>query len=54
MDSWGGHIDPYFKTKFAGKTIKTDVVKYNASSHECFFDQEFWLPVQVPLSSDRF
>lgn len=50
MDNWGS-IDFYVLAKFQGKEVRTDSVK--AQGDICPIMQEWWLPLQWPLSSDR-
>lgn len=50
MDTFGT-IDAFIKGKFNGKTIKTKAV--TARNDICAIEQEFWLPIQWPLASDR-
>ena len=50
MDMFGT-IDAYIKTKFMGKTLKTKAV--TAKNDVAPIEQEFWLPIQWPLASDR-
>ena len=48
----GGGIDAYMFTKYQNKKMKT---KYVTSKGDvCEIAQEWWLPIQWPLSSDRF
>ena len=51
MDTFGT-IDAYIKGKFNGKRIRTKAV--TARNDVCAMEQEFWLPIQWPLASDRF
>lgn len=50
MDTFGT-IDCYIEGKFNGKGYKTTAVK--ARNDICPIEQEFWLPIQWPLASDR-
>ena len=50
MDTFGT-IDAYVITKFGGKEMKTTAV--TAKSDVAAIEQEWWLPIQWPLSSDR-
>lgn len=50
MDTFGT-IDAYIKGKFNGKKIRT--VAVTAKNDLCPIEQEFWLPIQWPLASDR-
>ena len=50
MDTFGT-IDAYIKGKFQGKKIRT--VAVTAKNDVCAIEQEFWLPIQWPLASDR-
>ena len=50
MDTFGT-IDAFIKGKFQGKVIKTEAV--TARNDVCAIEQEFWLPIQWPLASDR-
>ena len=50
MDTWGT-IDAYIKTTFQGKKMKTKTV--TAKNDITLIEQEFWLPIQWPLASDR-
>ena len=50
MDMFGT-IDAYIKTTFHGKKMKTKAV--TAKNDIAPIEQEFWLPIQWPLASDR-
>ena len=50
MDTFGT-IDAYISAKFNGKKIRTKAV--TAKNDVCAIEQEFWLPIQWPLASDR-
>ena len=50
MDTFGT-IDAYITGKFQGKKIRT--VAVTAKNDVCAMEQEFWLPIQWPLASDR-
>ena len=50
MDTFGT-IDAYISGKFQGKKIRTKAVK--ARNDVAAIEQEFWLPIQWPLASDR-
>ena len=50
MDTFGS-IDAYVTGKFQGKKIKTTAV--TAKNDIAALEQEFWLPIQWPLASDR-
>ena len=50
MDTFGT-IDAYITGKFQGKKIRTTAV--TAKNDVCAIEQEFWLPIQWPLASDR-
>jgi len=50
MDTFGT-IDAYIYGKFNGKAIRT--VAVTARKELCAIEQEFWLPIQWPLASDR-
>lgn len=50
MDTFGSN-DAYLKTKYQGKTMKTKPV--TTSKNAAAIAQEWWLPVQWPLASDR-
>ena len=50
MDTFGT-IDAYIKGNFQGKKIRTEAV--TAKNDICPIEQEFWLPIQWPLASDR-
>ena len=51
MDWGSGTIDAYIQSKFMGKLFKTKpaIAKNNVAAIE----QEWWLPIQWPLASDR-
>jgi len=51
MDTFGS-IDAYILAKFQGKKIRTTAV--TAKNDVAAIEQEFWLPIQWPLASDRF
>lgn len=46
-----GTIDAYIMTKFQGKKLKTKAV--TAKNDVAAIEQEYWLPIQWPLASDR-
>ena len=48
----GGGIDAYMWTKYQNKVMKTKPI--TSSSDVAAIAQEWWLPIQWPLSSDRF
>lgn len=48
-----GTIDAYFKTVFLKKKLQTKVVTQSKTTNETPIDQEFWLPIQWPMASDR-
>lgn len=52
MDTWGT-IDAYITMEFFKKKLKTKVVTQKKDPQEGIFDQEFWLPVQWPMATDR-
>ena len=47
-----GTIDAFIEGKFQGKTIKTTAVRAT-NDYIAAIEQEFWLPIQWPLASDR-
>jgi hypothetical protein len=49
----GGTIDAFIETVFFKKKLKTKPVTQSKNTQECLIEQEFWLPVQWPLASDR-
>lgn len=51
MDQFGT-IDAYMQTVYFKKKLRTKAVT-QTKTHECFIEQEFWLPIQWPLASDR-
>ena len=51
MDTFGS-IDAFITGKFNGKKIRTTAV--TAKNDIAAIEQEFWLPIQWPLASDRF
>ena len=51
MDTFLGTIDAYIQTKFQGKKMKTKAV--TAKNDVAAIAQEWWLPIQWPLASDR-
>lgn len=50
----GGTIDAYIQTIYFKKKISTEAVTQSKTTQETLLEQEFWLPVQWPLSTDRF
>jgi hypothetical protein len=48
-----GTIDAYIQTVYLKKKLQTKVVTAT-KSQETFIEQEFWIPIQWPLASDRF
>jgi hypothetical protein len=52
MDTWGT-IDAYVTMDFFKKKLKTKVVTQKKDTNDGIFDQEFWLPVQWPMATDR-
>lgn len=50
MDMFGT-IDAFIQAKFNGKLMKT--VAATAKNDIAAIEQEFWLPIQWPLASDR-
>lgn len=50
MDTFGT-IDALIKGKYQGKKMQTKAVK--AKNDVAAIEQEFWLPIQWPLASDR-
>ncbi len=48
-----GTIDAYIKTEYLKKKLVTEAVTQTKNTHETFIEQEFWLPIQWPLASDR-
>jgi Ca2+-dependent lipid-binding protein len=48
-----GTIDAYIHTVYLKKKLKTKAVTAT-KTQETFIEQEFWLPIQWPLASDRF
>lgn len=51
MDQFGT-IDAYIQTVFFKKKLKTKAVT-QTKSQETFIEQEFWLPIQWPMATDR-
>lgn len=50
MDKWGS-IDAYLKCDYMGKNIKTKAV--TQKDNEVWWNQEIWLPAQMPIVSSR-
>ena len=50
MDTFGS-IDAYIWGQVNGKPIRTNAI--TAKNEKCAIEQEFWLPIQWPLASDR-
>ena len=48
-----GTIDAYIQTVFFKKKLATQAVTQSKNTHETLIEQEFWLPVQWPLATDR-
>lgn len=51
MDQFGT-IDAYVQTTFMKKKLKTKPVT-QTKTQETFIEQEFWLPIQWPMATDR-
>lgn len=46
-------MDVYIEAEYCGRKIKTKTVTTKGKNMECYLMQEMWLPLQVPLTSDR-
>jgi hypothetical protein len=42
-------IDAYLKTEFKGKTFKTKTISQTKGGDAVRWNQEFWLPAQIPV-----
>jgi|LakMenE18May11ns_1017448.scaffolds.fasta_scaffold9928478_4 hypothetical protein len=51
MDWGSGTIDAFIQSKFMGKLFKTKPA--TAKNNVAAIEQEWWLPIQWPLASDR-
>lgn len=51
----GGTIDAFIKTKFQGREMKTDqkTAILDKGINIASIEQEFWLPIQWPMATDR-
>ena len=52
MDTFGT-IDAYLKLEYMGKTLKTEVITQKKGETGVLWDQEMWIPVQLPIVTDR-
>jgi Ca2+-dependent lipid-binding protein len=46
-------VNAYMRCEYGGKALFTSVVTMDAEKRICVFNQEFWLPVMMPVMSDR-
>lgn len=52
MDTFGT-IDAFVRLDYLGKKLKTEVITQKKSEKDVMWDQELWIPVQLPIVSDR-